>query len=110
MALSRVRGMGDVRRILEEAEGRLRKGGPKGILGDLLLTVAMLREALSGRYRLSNRTIFALAAALLYFLVPTDAIMDFLPIVGYVDDAAVLTYVLKSLADEVERFKATVRE
>jgi len=105
-ALSRVKGLRDVWWILEAAEERLRKGeGPKGMISDLLLVAEMLREALSGRYRLKNRTVFALAAALLYFLIPTDALFDAVPLLGYVDDAAVLTYVLQTIADEVGRFK-----
>ncbi len=107
MALSRVKGMGDVMRIMDAVEGKVRSGGPRGVVEDVLLVAAMVKESVKGRYRMSRKTLFTLAAALLYFVVPTDAIMDFLPFIGYVDDAAVLTYVLKTLSDEVERFKTT---
>lgn len=35
--------------------------------------------------------------ALVYFIVPVDAIPDFTPIIGYVDDAAVIAAVIKTL-------------
>lgn len=35
--------------------------------------------------------------ALIYFIIPTDIIPDFTPIVGYVDDAAVIAAVIKTL-------------
>jgi uncharacterized membrane protein YkvA (DUF1232 family) len=41
------------------------------------------------------------AAALLYFITPLDAIVDFLPFVGYSDDAAVLYAVLRTIQAHV---------
>jgi uncharacterized membrane protein YkvA (DUF1232 family) len=35
--------------------------------------------------------------ALVYFILPADAIPDFTPIIGYVDDAAVIAAVIKTL-------------
>jgi uncharacterized membrane protein YkvA (DUF1232 family) len=35
--------------------------------------------------------------ALVYFIMPADAIPDFTPIIGYVDDAAVIAAVIKTL-------------
>ena len=36
-------------------------------------------------------------AALAYFIVPVDSIPDFTPLVGYLDDAAVIAAVIKTL-------------
>ncbi len=36
-------------------------------------------------------------AALAYFVIPLDSIPDFMPVVGYLDDAAVLAAVIKTL-------------
>jgi uncharacterized membrane protein YkvA (DUF1232 family) len=43
----------------------------------------------------------ALIAALTYFVLPTDAIPDMLPIIGYGDDAAVLAAALKLVSDHI---------
>lgn len=42
-----------------------------------------------------------LLAALAYFVLPTDAVPDMLPIVGFTDDAAVLAAALKLVADNI---------
>ena len=43
----------------------------------------------------------ALLAALAYFVLPTDAIPDMIPIIGYGDDAAVLAAALKLVSDHI---------
>jgi uncharacterized membrane protein YkvA (DUF1232 family) len=43
-----------------------------------------------------------LVGALVYFVVPTDAIPDFLPVIGFDDDAAVLAATLKLVADHIQ--------
>ncbi|MNH38167.1 hypothetical protein D3C79_991600 [compost metagenome] len=47
-----------------------------------------------------------IVAGLLYFVSPIDAIPDWLLGVGFLDDIAVLGWVLKTVADELGRFKA----
>ncbi len=43
----------------------------------------------------------ALLGAIAYFILPTDAIPDFLPALGYTDDAAVLLAALKLVAGHI---------
>jgi uncharacterized membrane protein YkvA (DUF1232 family) len=43
----------------------------------------------------------ALVAAIAYFVLPTDAMPDFLPVIGFTDDAAVLAAALKLVADHI---------
>ncbi len=43
----------------------------------------------------------ALVGALAYFVLPTDAIPDFLPVIGYTDDAAVLAAAIKLFASHI---------
>jgi uncharacterized membrane protein YkvA (DUF1232 family) len=42
-----------------------------------------------------------LIGAIAYFVLPTDAIPDFLPVIGFTDDAAVLAAALKLVADHI---------
>lgn len=44
-------------------------------------------------------------AGLAYFVSPIDAIPDFVPVAGYLDDAAVISWVLYQLADEVNAYR-----
>lgn len=43
-------------------------------------------------------------AALLYFIIPVDAIPDVAPIVGYLDDAGVLTAAVKFLGKQLKAY------
>lgn len=43
----------------------------------------------------------ALMAALAYFVLPTDAVPDVLPVLGFGDDAAVLAGTLKLISDHI---------
>lgn len=46
-----------------------------------------------------------LISGLLYFLLPTDLTPDFIPVIGYIDDAAVLTAIFKSLATDIKKYR-----
>ena len=50
------------------------------------------------------RTLILVVAALIYFVNPFDAIFDALPLVGFIDDAAVLTAVLSSIKHDLAKF------
>ncbi len=51
------------------------------------------------------RALVTIVGALLYFVSPLDAIPDFIPFAGLLDDAAVVGYVLRTVRKEVERFR-----
>ena len=42
-----------------------------------------------------------LLGAIAYFVVPIDAIPDYLPVIGYTDDAAVLAAAIKLVTDHI---------
>ncbi len=73
---------------------------------DLPLLLRLLRAWKDGSYRgLSVRTLASCAIALLYVLSPVDAIPDFIPGIGLIDDAAVLALLLHSLAQDLAAFR-----
>jgi uncharacterized membrane protein YkvA (DUF1232 family) len=43
----------------------------------------------------------SLLGALAYFVLPTDAVPDFLPVLGFTDDAAILAAAIKMVADHI---------
>lgn len=78
-----------------------------GIRSDLSASIALVRAWLDGRYtEVSARSIVLLVAALAYFVAPVDAIPDFIPGVGLLDDVAVLSFVAVQLKQELDAFKA----
>ena len=83
--------------------------GPR--LGQLREDVKLLQSLClawwRGEYRaISPKALLTIVAGLLYFVSPIDAIPDWLLGVGFLDDIAVLGWVLKTVADELARFKA----
>ncbi|MBF8795319.1 YkvA family protein [Pseudomonas sp. NY15372] len=83
--------------------------GPK--LGKLREDVHLLQGLClawwRGEYRaISPKALVTVVAGLLYFVSPLDAIPDWLLGVGFLDDIAVLGWVLKAVGDELSRFKA----
>ncbi|AIN56891.1 MULTISPECIES: YkvA family protein [Pseudomonas] len=85
-----------------------RKGPKLGQLReDLRLMQALCLAWWRGEYRaVSPKALVTIVAGLLYFVSPLDAIPDWLLGVGLLDDIAVLGWVLKTVADELGRFKA----
>jgi uncharacterized membrane protein YkvA (DUF1232 family) len=100
----------DVEKVLAKAEEirrRFETGGPLGkFVDDFKLLIAVVKDYWSGRYRkIPFWTIAAIVAALLYVLNPLDLIPDFIPIVGQIDDAAVVAACLLLVRQDLHRYK-----
>lgn len=73
---------------------------------DLPLLIRLLNAWKRGSYRgLSVRTLASVAVGILYILSPVDAIPDFIPGIGLIDDAAILALLLHSLAQDLAAFR-----
>ena len=69
----------------------------------------MLKDYHSGAYRdIPWRFIAAAGFAVFYLLNPFDVIPDVLPVIGYVDDAAVFGLVLSSFKSEIKKYKRSL--
>jgi uncharacterized membrane protein YkvA (DUF1232 family) len=75
-----------------DIEKKFVSGGPlHRFVEDGQLLLKVVRDYWTGRYRqLPFGTIAAVAFTLIYVLDPFDLVPDFLPIIGQVDDAAVV--------------------
>ena len=56
-------------------------------------------------YKIDKKTFAVIAGALAYLVLPTDIIPDFIPGVGFVDDAYVIATVIKRLKSEIDNYK-----
>jgi uncharacterized membrane protein YkvA (DUF1232 family) len=57
-----------------------------------------------------NRVKLVLMAAIAYFVLPTDAVADLLPLIGFADDAAVLAAAITQVAGSItEEHRAKAR-
>jgi uncharacterized membrane protein YkvA (DUF1232 family) len=100
----------DVENVLnksEELRRRFESGGPLGkFVDDFKLLFAVVRDYWHGRYRkIPFWTVAAIVASLLYVLNPFDLIPDFIPLVGQIDDAAVVAACLLMVRQDLHRYK-----
>ena len=73
---------------------------------DVRLLQALCMAYWRGEYRaISGKSMLTVVAGLAYFVSPLDAIPDWILGVGMLDDIAVLTWVMKTLGDELAAFR-----
>jgi uncharacterized membrane protein YkvA (DUF1232 family) len=72
-----------------------------------IFTLGRLARAWArGEYRdVSRGTIVMVLGALVYFLSPIDAILDGIPVLGMIDDAMVLAWVVSEIRAELSDFR-----
>jgi uncharacterized membrane protein YkvA (DUF1232 family) len=94
-------------RAAARAETKLRRVGKlRQAWEDLQLLVRLVRAYARGEYRdVSRGTMLLVVGALAYFISPIDAILDHNPLSGFLDDAAVLAWVLSEVRAEIEAFR-----
>lgn len=83
------------------------KDGPiTMIFEDIKLMIEVIKDYISGKYRqIPEYSIIAILGALIYFLSPIDVIPDFIPGVGYIDDAFVIALVMKQIHRDLQNYK-----
>ena len=87
----------------EEAENFSKKHTDKKWYSDFILLYEMVTDS---NFILDTSVYIAIAGALAYVVFPIDIIPDFIPGIGFIDDVFVVGMVMKSISDEIERFKA----
>ncbi len=66
----------------------------------------MLSEYSRGNFKLNDAAVGWIVAALAYLILPTDLIPDFLPGIGFTDDAAVFILAFRQLSQELEHYRS----
>lgn len=100
----------DLQKVLgnfEELEDKFRSNSKlKKFYDDFKMLFNMLKDYFLGKYtEIEWYVIASIGAALLYVLSPIDLIPDFIPFVGYIDDATIITICLNCIYEEVETYK-----
>ena len=66
----------------------------------------LIKASMSGEYTgVPGTTVAAAVAVLIYFLSPIDLIPDFIPVLGLLDDVALVAWFSTTLKHEIDRFQ-----
>lgn len=94
--------------LLDAATSKLKRGDSKFFSQfwlQLRAVLRLLRAWWTGDYRqLSRTTVITLLAAVIYFVMPIDAIPDWIVGVGFLDDAYVLGWAVNAVRKELDEF------
>lgn len=99
----------DLNKLFENEENILDKMNDdnlKEFVEAVKLLFFMLKDFVTGNYReIPIRTILAITGTLLYILNPFDFIPDYIPGVGYLDDAGFIAVCLKAIKVDIDKYK-----
>lgn len=77
----------------------------KKISRELKLAFELVIDYSKGNYRdVKKKDILLIIAGILYLLNPADIVPDFILFFGFFDDLSVLTYIIKKLDRELEKY------
>ncbi|SFV61020.1 hypothetical protein MNB_SV-6-1596 [hydrothermal vent metagenome] len=105
-ALQRAESMADEFDPQESAEF-IKKHTDAKWYDDFMLLYSMVTDK---GFDIDTKTYLAIAGALAYVVLPIDIIPDFIPGVGWIDDIFVIGFVMKSISEEIERYRAYTQE
>ncbi len=94
--------------LLNDArEKARRKRGPLTEVWDKIqLMFSLFEDWLKGNYKeIPIGSIIMIIVTLIYFVIPTDLIPDFIVGVGYIDDAAVLAFAFNQIRGDLDNYK-----
>ena len=79
----------------------------KSLWNDFRMMSRLARCWFNGTYRqVPVKTILWVVAALIYFVDPLDLIPDAIPFFGYIDDMAIVGFVIKGIRSDLTKFAA----
>ncbi|MFZ1217776.1 MAG: YkvA family protein [Chthoniobacterales bacterium] len=99
-----------LRQLVEDSVGKI-SITPRGPFADtwpyLMAMIRLLRDYHRAEYRdISETNLHTIIAAILYFVSPFDVIPDWVPVLGHIDDAFVVSLALKSARTDLDTFMA----
>lgn len=116
---SGVKTMKDVQRVISDYEknsgkidAKLRKQATSSgrATGDSIMNLVkdmyeFLKDVVTLAYKCSWFTVAVVAGVLVYLLSPIDAIPDFIPVAGQLDDVGVVLFAFKLISDEFSEWR-----
>lgn len=74
-------------------------------VSDFKLLLSMLKDVTAGQYKMNKWNLSIIIGTIVYVISPLDAMPDFLPFVGWLDDVTIVGYALSKLSEEISKYK-----
>lgn len=76
------------------------------VWGNIKLLFSLIKDYSSGEYKeIPWTSVAAVVSAILYFVSPIDVIPDVIPVIGYLDDAVVITLCMNWISVDLEKYQ-----
>lgn len=97
----------DLNKVMNDEDTAKKKASYLGKqLDNFLLLWDLLKDYHNGKYKNAPwKLIAAVGFAVAYLISPIDVIPDVIPLVGFVDDAAVFALVVSAFQSEIDAYK-----
>ena len=94
------------RELIKEAleKANKNKDALQKIWYELQALIRLIKAWLSGKYKTPWKTVLFSVAAIIYFVNPLDFIPDLIPFFGFLDDASIIAFVIKSIRTDIKNF------
>ena len=69
------------------------------------LLLSMIKDVWAGKFEMKTSDIAIIVGAIVYVVSPIDAIPDFIPFLGWVDDIAIVGYAMKKLTEVITEYR-----
>jgi len=96
-----------VNKILDKTHNFLEeKDYEFSFMDKVLEFIEMLKAYSRKEFQINDNSLGWIIATLAYLMLPTDLIPDFIPIIGFTDDAAAFIIAYQNISKEIHRFRA----
>lgn len=94
------------KKLIQDAfkKAKKNKDSLSKVWDELQALIRLIRAWVKGKYKTPWKTILFSIAALIYFVNPLDFIPDFIPVFGFLDDATIIAFVIKSIRTDILKF------
>lgn len=75
------------------------------LAGDFITLLKMVKSYFSGEFEISKIDLAMIIGAIVYVASPIDALPDFIPVAGFIDDTAIVGFVIKKFKDLIDKYK-----